>query len=99
MNGQEPKRVTLHKLGVWYETDRGVAFRLMAQPARTYDGRHTSQVQFLDQTWDVLLWRPESTRERPGWFVRLLERVWKTRLSSRMVCRLPEAAPAAQGLA
>jgi hypothetical protein len=75
MNGQEPKQITTHPLGTWLETERGVVFRLIAQPQRTFDGRHVSQVQFLDKSWDVLAWRTDSARVRPGWFIRLLERL------------------------
>ena len=79
--GQELGEVVVHKLGAWYETQKGVVFRLGNQPQRCRDGRHTSLVQLLDGRVCMLAWRPETTRLRSSWLVR----VWRSATRSRVV--------------
>ena len=71
--GQEAGEIIAHELGQWYVTQKGVVFRLAAQPTRCLDGRHTSSVQLASGKWTTLAWRPETTPLRGG----LLRRLWR----------------------
>jgi hypothetical protein len=79
--GQETQQIVAHEIGVWYESAKGVTFRLCEPAKRVYKSDlHTATVELLNGDITPFAWRPSTTRRRPSWAHRTLraivQRVW-----------------------